>query len=100
MTIASFKKRPCGLGIEHPDFLLPTPQEIKILRLLLGFTQIDTAKVTGVKWTVKGSSAVQKWETTQGKEMRSISASAWQILLAKAGLVFITPVSIQTNKNK
>jgi len=96
LTVEAFKNRRCGLGIEHQDFVLPTPQEIKSLRNLLRFTQIDLAKLTGVKWTrEKGSSAVRKWETTEGKEMRSISPSAWQLMLLKAGLITIEPVKIK-----
>jgi hypothetical protein len=94
-TIAAFKNRNCGLGIEHPDFELPTPQEIKALRTLMGFSQVGVAKITGCKWTEKGSSAVRKWETTEGNEKRSITASSWQLILIKAGLVVVDPINFK-----
>ncbi|GHG07189.1 helix-turn-helix domain-containing protein [Thalassotalea marina] len=91
-TFAAFKNRPCALGVEHPNFILPTPIEIKALRKLMGFSQVDVAKLTGCKWNVKGSSAVRKWETVEGKEHRSISPSAWQLMLLKSGLVTMEPL--------
>jgi DNA-binding transcriptional regulator YiaG len=94
LTIEAFKNRNCGLGIEHPDFIHPTPQEVKSLRKLIGFSQVDLAKLTGVTWTDKGASSVRKWETLEGKESRVISPAAWQLMLIKAGLVVINAVSI------
>jgi len=92
-NIDAYKNRACGKGIEHPDFVLPTPAEIKRLRNLLGFSQVDLAKFVGVSWNVKkGSSSVRKWETLEGKEMRKISLSAWKLMLIKAGLVVIEPI--------
>ena len=100
LTIEAFKNRPCGLGIEHPDFVRPTPQEVKGLRNLLGFSQVDVAKLTGVKWNDKGASSVRKWETVEGKEMRSILPSSWQLMLLKAGLIVIEPVKINYDKTQ
>jgi DNA-binding transcriptional regulator YiaG len=94
LTVEAFKNRPCGLGVEHPDFVLPTPQEIKSLRILMGFSQVDLAKLVGVSWNSKGASSVRKWETIEGKEKRSISPSAWQLMLLKVGLVVIEPLNI------
>jgi DNA repair protein RadC len=94
LSVGAFKNRPCGLGIEHPDFVLPTPQEIKSLRLLMGFSQVDLAKLVGVSWNSKGASSVRKWETIEGKEKRSVSPSAWQLMLLKVGLVSMEPLSV------
>jgi DNA-binding transcriptional regulator YiaG len=94
LTIEAFKNRNCGLGIEHPDFIHPTPQEVKALRKLIGFSQVDLARLTGVSWTEKGASSVRKWETLEGKESRVISRAAWQLMLIKAGLVSINPVTL------
>jgi DNA-binding transcriptional regulator YiaG len=93
LTLAAFKNRACGLGIEHPDFEPPTPQEVKALRKITGLSQVGLAKLTGVAWNDKGSSAVRKWETITGTESRMISRAAWQLLLIKAGLVEITPIN-------
>ena len=60
ITIAAFKNRPCGLGIENPDFVLPTPEEVKSLRKILGLTQIELAQISGVSWNSKDSSTVRK----------------------------------------
>jgi DNA-binding transcriptional regulator YiaG len=92
LTLAAFKNRASGLGIEHPDFSPPSAEEVKALRKLIGLSQVGLAKLTGVSWNEKGSSAVRKWETISGKESRSISAAAWQLLLIRAGLVKIEPV--------
>lgn len=98
LTAEAFKNRACGLGIEHPDFIQPTPEEVKSLRKLIGFSQVDLAKLTGVSWNEKGASSVRKWETIEGKEKRSISPAAWQLMLIKAGLIFIEPININYNK--
>lgn len=98
LTIEAFKNRACGLGIEHPDFIQPTPEEVKSLRILLGFSQVDLAKLTGVSWNQKGASSVRKWETIEGNEKRSISPSAWQLMLIKAGLIVIEPVNLNNEK--
>jgi DNA-binding transcriptional regulator YiaG len=92
LSITAFKNRRCGLGIEHPEYEPPTPEEVKALRKLIGLSQVGLAKLTGVSWNDKGSSAVRKWETLSGKECRAISAAAWQLLLIKAGLIKIEPV--------
>lgn len=94
LTIGAFKNRGCGLGIEHPDFIHPTPEEVKSLRKLIGLSQVELAKLTGVSWNHKGSSSVRKWETVEGKEKRNISPSAWQLMLIKAGLIVVEVVEI------
>jgi DNA-binding transcriptional regulator YiaG len=92
LSIEAFKNRSCGLGIEHPDFMRPTPEEVKALRLSMGFSQMELAKLTGVSWGKKGASSVRKWETVEGKEMRSISLSSWQLMLLKAGVITIETI--------
>ena len=96
LTIEAFKNRPCGLGIEHPDFIQPTPQEIRALRKLMGFSQVQLAKLTGVSWNTKGASSVRKWETLEGKESKPISIARWQLMLIKAGIVTVEPLDISS----
>jgi DNA-binding transcriptional regulator YiaG len=92
-SLESFKKNKCALNIEDPDFEPPTPEQVKNLRELMGFSQVDLAKLTGVSWNAdKGSGAVRKWETKEGKEKRSISKAAWQLMLIKSGLVTVEPL--------
>ncbi len=93
-TIYSFSLRPCSLGIEEADFESPTTLEVKALRNILGFSQVDLAKYTGVSWNNKGSTTVQKWESsTQPSEKSCIALSAWQLMLIKAGLVSVNKIS-------
>jgi len=93
LTLEAFKNRSCSLGIEHSEFIPPTPEEVKSLRTILRFTQNDLARFVGVSYSKnKGSSTVKKWETASKKESRAISLSAWQLMLIKAGLVVVTPI--------
>lgn len=93
VSLEDFKNKACGLGIEHSDFVAPTPEEIKVLRKLLGFSQVDLAKFVGVSYNIKkGSATVRRWETVEGGHKRKISLFAWQLMLIKAGLVYIAPV--------
>lgn len=93
----SLGEKPAFLGIEHKDFVHPTPSDVKELRNLLGLTQTGLAKLTGMKWNVKrGSSAVQKWESVSESEGRQISLSSWQIMLLAAGFVTLKPLFKKT----
>ncbi len=100
VTLEAFKNRPCGLGIEHPSFMQPTPEEVRSLRMLIGFSQVDLAKLTGVSLNYKEASCVRKWETIEGKEKRNISPSAWQLMLLKAGLIVVEPVNMNDEIKK
>jgi DNA-binding transcriptional regulator YiaG len=92
-TIYAFSLRPCSLGIEEADFESPTPLEVKALRNILGFSQVDLAKYTGVSWSHKGSTTVQQWESsTLPSEKSCIALSAWQLMLIKAGLVSVETI--------
>jgi len=90
----NFKLKPCARDIIDPLFVRPTPQEVKELRLIMGFSQSDIAVLAGVSYSVKGASAVRKWETKEGKEARKIPLSAWRLMLIKSGLASITPLKL------
>ena len=90
LTINAFRNRGCGLGIESEHYVHPTPQEVKELRKLIGFSNIELAKFTGSFFSnEKGSSTVRKWENGSG-DASCITKSTWQLMLIKAGLVSIS----------
>ena len=66
----------------------PGPGDLKELRKEYNLTQIDVAKIVGVRWTDKGSSTVQKWEVPRNKfDNRQIPYAAWRLLLITLGVV-------------
>lgn len=89
LTITAFRNRACAKKKIDPEFKQPTPQEIKTLRKLLGFTQVTLAKFLGVTYNVKkGSQTIRKWETSQdNKEYRPINYASWRLLLLAAGVI-------------
>ena len=70
-------------------FCLPTPEQIKALRIYLGLPQVAFAKIVGVTYREdKGSQTVRKWETSiDKKEHRTISYSAWRLFLVENHIV-------------
>lgn len=82
--------RVCGcLNRFYEDFVQPTPEQIKALRIHLGLSQIALAEIVGATYKIgKGSTTVRKWETEEGKtEHRKIPYSAWRLLLVEFDLV-------------
>ncbi len=87
-SIEGFKNRDFANTMESGKFVQPTPSEIRALRSIMGWSQTDVAKIVGVSWNHKGSTAVRKWETpVEKKEHNKISYSAWRGLLCRAGVV-------------
>lgn len=87
-TLAGFKNRAFSKTAESGEYEPPTPQDIKALRQLMGWSQTDVARIVGVSWNHKGSTAVRKWETAiDKKEHNKISYSVWRGLLCRAGIV-------------
>ncbi|WP_149983326.1 helix-turn-helix domain-containing protein [Pseudoalteromonas rhizosphaerae] len=87
-TLDGFKNRAFAKSNESGEYEPPTPQDIKALRQLMGWSQTDVARIVGVSWNHKGSTAVRKWETAPDKkEHNKISYSAWRGLLCRAGIV-------------
>lgn len=76
-------------------YVSPTPQEIKSLRYIMGWSQVDVAKITGASYnpTRNFSSTVGKWErSVDSKENRTIPYAAWRLLLLTAGIVKVEVV--------
>ncbi|MCF2909975.1 helix-turn-helix domain-containing protein [Pseudoalteromonas sp. DL2-H2.2] len=88
-TIEGFANLPSARRFDSGEYEPPTPEQIKALRQLLGYSQNDLAKLVGVTWNAKkGSTAVRKWETAEGKsEHRTISYAQWRGMLVTAGVV-------------
>lgn len=89
ITVEAFKNRLCVLPKENENFALPSPDEVKSARHLLGLSQTGLAKFVGVSWSqLKGSPTVRKWETQVGKtEHRPMNYTAWRMMLIALGVV-------------
>lgn len=88
ITIAEFSKKACTRLFIDPEYSSPLSDDIKQLRDLMGWSQTDIAKMTGVNFSKgKGSTTVRKWcASTTSNEHRQIPYSAWRLLLIYAGL--------------
>jgi DNA-binding transcriptional regulator YiaG len=69
------------------DFQYPTYEDVKNLRLALGFNRAELAKVVGTHIDEDGysSGTVGRWES-KSKRGRPIPLSAWYLMLISAGL--------------
>lgn len=83
------KNANCMLQFDHPDYIAPKPDDIKLLRSSMGWSQNDIARMVGVNYSAsKGSTTVRKWcSPVDSKEHRVIPYSAWRLLLIYAELV-------------
>lgn len=99
-TLEAFRNRPCVRVKDDPEFIPPTPQEIKILRNLMGLSQRGMARFLGVKSTKdKGSPTIRKWETKEGSsEHRPMNYSAWRLMLIGAGVINSDMVMLEINE--
>lgn len=89
-SLDAFKGRACTLPFSHPDYRPPEPYEVAALTELLGWSQVRTANLVGVKGDPKkGSTTIRKWKTESGDERRRIPYSAWRLMLLYAGVVSI-----------
>lgn len=88
-ALDGFKNRPCALPFSNENFTQPTPEEVARLIELAGWSQNDTARLTGVSWNPKkGSSTVRRWKAPEGKpDSREIPYSSWRLLLLYSGVV-------------
>ncbi len=90
VTVAAFKNRPCSLHKSHPNFVLPTNEEVKALRLILGFSQARLGEFLGKTYNLKGCRAVSRWETDSTKSAHNpMSYSGWQLMLLAAGVITV-----------
>ncbi|MEZ9042912.1 MULTISPECIES: helix-turn-helix domain-containing protein [unclassified Vibrio] len=87
MTLVDLIESKCALPLSSPDYVSPTPEQIKWLRTYLGLSQAKLGYFLGKTVTPKGCSIVRKWETASDKkEHREIDANAWRRMLYAAGL--------------
>lgn len=82
-------QRPCARLFSDPEYVPPTPEEVDGLIKLMGWSQVDTAKIAGVNYdSKKGSPTVRRWRTSENNpEHRSIPYAAWRLMLLTAGIV-------------
>lgn len=90
-SLDAFKNRPCSLPYCHPDYRPPTPEEVTALIKLAGWSQRETALITGVNYNPKkGSTIVRRWRAPEeSAEHRAIPYAAWRLLLEQAGVVTV-----------
>lgn len=87
MTLDDLIESKCTLPLSDPDYIPPTPEQIKWLRAYLGLSQAKLGYFLGKTVTQKGCSIVRKWETeSDKKEHREIDANAWRRMLYAADL--------------
>ncbi|WP_345855791.1 hypothetical protein [Shewanella algae] len=90
LTVEAFKNRRCSLPACHPDYVQPTPDDVRALRVLLGFSREELSKFANVKLSNKGSGAVRKWETPIGSsEHHHINYGVWRMMLYAAGVASV-----------
>ena len=88
----SFVKKNLSLLATDRNYEPPGPGDLQALRKTFGLTQIDVAKITGVRWTAKGSSTVAKWEVPRNKfDNRQMPYAAWRLLLVTLNIVDVEP---------
>ncbi len=87
VTLEQLVNSQCFLPLSDPDYVPPTPEQIKWLRTYLGLSQAKLGYFLGKPVTPKGCSIVRKWETAiDKKEYREIDANAWRRMLYAADL--------------
>lgn len=87
-SLSAFKAKSCTKLFIDPEYAPPTPDDIRALRDLLGWSQNDIAKMVGVTFNpTKGSTTVRKWCSPAGSpEHREMPYAAWRLLLIYAGI--------------
>lgn len=92
-TKEAFRNRFCCKYASDPNYLAPTPAEVKALIAYANWTLCDVARITGISFDIEnGLTVVRGWvsESEQSKNDSSeISYPAWRLLLLYAGIVEI-----------
>lgn len=87
-SIERFKTLNCSLHFKKKDYKPPTFYQVKALIKLMGWSQKDTAEITGVSYGKKGSGSVRKWQArSDNKGYKQISDIAWLKLLCVAEII-------------
>lgn len=88
-SLDEFKKRPCVLHRYLPDFVPPTPDEIRFVRTaLLGWPQTRLGAFLGYPIDMKGCPTVRRWERpVEASNHRAIEYNAWRRMLLQAGII-------------
>jgi hypothetical protein len=83
-NLREWYNRACCLLYVNEGYKPPTPEEVRYLQRLNGWSQIDMAKLVGVSFNEKsGSTTIRKWcSPLNSKEHRAIPYSAWRLLLS------------------
>lgn len=93
VTVEAFRNRPCSLPITDQNHVPPTPEEVRSLRQILGFTQSRVGALVGRSYNDKGCKAVRRWENNiDSKEYRPINYSAWQLMLLASEVIFLDEI--------
>lgn len=91
-SLDSFAQKNCCLHFIDSNFQHPTPEEVKVLRKLLGLSQVGLAKLVGVNFSEqKGSTTVRRWETSveNKKNHRVIPYAVWRLMLMAANIISV-----------
>jgi DNA-binding transcriptional regulator YiaG len=90
VSVEVFKNRPSTLPSCDPSFIYPTPEEVRELRSVLGFSQVDLGLLANLSVNEDGCGTVRKWESSRDKKAhKEISYGVWRLMLYAAGLTSI-----------
>lgn len=77
----------CALPLSDPQYISPSPEQVKLLRNYLGLSQAKLGYFLRMPVDRKGCSMVRKWETPRDKkEHRKMDDNAWRRMLYAANL--------------
>jgi hypothetical protein len=93
VTVEAFRNRPCSLPITNPNYVPPTPEEVRALRAILGFSQSRVGALIGRTYNKKGCASVRHWEANiESKDYQPMSYSAWKLMLLAAEVIFLDEI--------
>ena len=89
-NIEWFKNQKFSRKFIDPEFVHPTFQDIKELRIFTGWNQAEMAGIVGVSYKAgKGATSIRKWcsDPQASNEARKIPYAAWRLFLIAARIV-------------
>ncbi len=89
ITVEEFKSMPCVRHRLEPEYVPPTPDEVRFVRqTLLGWPQTKLGAFLGYPIDSKGCSTVRRWERPVGtSNHRTIEYCAWRRMLIAASVI-------------
>lgn len=88
-SLEAFKNKPSARRFDDPEYIAPTPEEVKALRLAAGWNNRNIADIAGYPYNPKkGNNTLRRWQfPTAHKEYTAIPYAVWRLLLIEVGVV-------------